>query len=569
VPDNTSKGRRSAVKGLAVGLGLALVAGACGGDGGPVTERGAAETTSTTEALGAPVHGGEITVGLETETNSWLPGEVALASSGNNVAFAIYDPLLVRAENGELKPYLAKAFSHNDVLTEWTVELRPGITFHDGTTFDAHVLKAIFDEYLMAPASNTAGTLAGIELRVDDDLTVTYLLPGPDAGFPELLRGVQGMPFSVEAARAAGPDAGSKPVGTGPFMLEQWARDDRLVVVKNPNYWREGLPYLDKITFRPIPDEQARVQTLLADGIDAIHTLRGSTVKELLDADEERFTSHVSSGDEMSVSIMNVLQPPFDDLRIRRAFAHMRNADDVAMVLGSDGLAAEATQYFASDSPWYSDEVAASVLPYDPARAKALVAEYVADPNRSDGRAVGEKPLLRYQCLPDPSLLELGQLVQGEALAAGFEVELTNIEQASLIANVIGGPATDPPMMGDYMVSCFRATNPGDPAATFAGAFGPVDSQIMNFTNFTSPELTELVESLRTTAAFDERRRIVERVGLIINDQVPMTYSASAVSAIGVRQAVKNLDNWTVPDGSVGHGTTFGVARWGEVWLDR
>ena len=115
-----------------VGLvGLLLGSAACGGgdDGG----NGDAEAGAVSDAVeaGDPVDGGSITVGLEAETNSWLPGEGTFNQPGINVAYSIYDPLMKRTPEGEPEPYLAESMEPNADLTVWTLTLRPDVVFHD------------------------------------------------------------------------------------------------------------------------------------------------------------------------------------------------------------------------------------------------------------------------------------------------------------------------------------------------------------------------------------------------------------------------------------------------------
>jgi peptide/nickel transport system substrate-binding protein len=564
--------QRAIAKGVALGVGLSLIAGACGGNN--TTERAEPErarpTDNTEGDLGDPVLGGAITVGLEGETNSYLPGEGQFTNPGYNVANALFDPLVIEGGDGHIRPFLAESIGYNAELTEWSFRLREGITFHDGTTLDANVMKAIFDEYLAKPGSTTSGALADVvEFRVIDDLTFAYILKETNAAFVSVLTGPAGWPFSIEAARAAGPDAGNKPMGTGPFKLQSWTRDDKLVVVRNDDYWRRGLPYLDQITFRPIPDETSRVQSLLTEGIDAMQSLAGATIKEVQAAEKDGFTAHTATADDASSAVINTQAPPFDDKRVRQAWAHAFNQDDVAVISEVDGLVENASQFFSEDSIWYSEKVAAARATYDHAKAKKLLAEYVNDPDRSDGKAVGEKPTFNFQCLADPALLEIAQLAQMEASAVGFDVELQTVEQAALVTNLMGSPDQDPPFSGDFMVGCFRLINAGDPYNTFRGYFGDPSEQFGNITNFTTPELTKLVDDLRLTADFDERYAIVEQIGLIINEEVPVVFAVGTPSMIGVRDAVKNVEGWTTPDGDVGTGMAFGITRWGEVWLEK
>src|SRR5690606_1349733 len=250
---------------LALLVALSLLAAACGGDddSGNGGDDGATGTTAAPDGEGddgddgddgeQPVYGGTLTVGLEAETNNWLPGLGSPANSGTLVARAVYDSLTARGEDGNVYPYLASSVEPNDDLTEWTVTLREGIEFHDGTPLNSEVMKRIFDEYLKIPEATTAGTVAQIEeVQIVDDLTYTYILSEPISSFPDMLTGTIGWPFSIEACEAAGGregDCGEQMVGTGPFIFESWTRDSELRVRRNPNYWRydaqgNQLPYL-------------------------------------------------------------------------------------------------------------------------------------------------------------------------------------------------------------------------------------------------------------------------------------------------------------------------------------
>jgi peptide/nickel transport system substrate-binding protein len=559
--------RRRRPSGVLVALltALALVAAACGGDdGGDRDGLAGGETggdvTTTTEELGEPQQGGSIVVGIEAETNSWIPGEYAGANAGANVALAIYDPLVQRDSEGVIRPFLAESIESNDELTEWTLTLREGVRFHDGTELNAQVMKTIFDEYLMAEGSTTVGVLQTLtvqEMRVDDELTFTYVLEEPHAGFPDFLQGSLGWPFSVEAAEAAGEDFGSQPVGTGPFVFESWRRDDSLVVVRNDDYWMEGLPHLDRITFRPIPDEDTRIQSLFAGDLDAVQSLRGSAIKQVMDRDG--YTAHLFVGNLTGASIYNTEVPPLDDLRIRRAMTMLADPDAVAEILGDDGLVDNTTQFFSTDSPWWSERVAEAYPPRDPEGAAELVEEYVDDPDRSDGQPVGTPPRFVFACPPDPSLIEISQYIQALGQGIGIEIELSQVEQAAHIQNGL---------MGDYEANCWRVGSEDDPAVVFEQAFTEPETNILNFTNWTHPDIVRLIEDLKRTADFEERYEIVEEIGIIINENVPLGFGVGTPTMIGVREAVKNVPGWTFPDGTLGNGHPNAVARWREVWLE-
>ena len=538
---------------VSVGLaGLLLGSAACGSgdDGGTDAEAGAVNDVAE---AGDPVEGGSITVGLEAETNSWLPGEGTFNQPGVNVAYSIYDPLMQRTADGEVKPYLAESMEANEDLTEWTLTLRPGITFHDGTPLDAQALKTIFDEYLTAPTSNLAATLAEVtSLDVVDDLTVVYRLAETNAAFPDNLVLAAGWPFSPTAAAAAGEDAGANPVGTGPFTFVSWQRDSRLVVEKNEDYWQEGLPYLDEITFRPIPDEDTRLSSLQSGDIDVMQSLRQSTVVRARDLENVNNFEHL--GSNSGGMTLNVSQPPFDDVRVRQALAHALDQEALIEVLGGSGVTPPQTQFFSPDSPYYSEALAESYPSYDLERAQELYDDYVNDPERSDGKAVGEPISFTFTCPPDPSLNELSQLYQAFFGALGAQVELEQKEQAAWIQDMLAR---------DYDMGCTRVGADRDPYIVFQQAFteGP-----LNMTAFQSPEIDEQLEVLRTTVDIDERKAAVEAIGEVLNENVPNTYSGGTLTVMASQDEVRNLDGWTFPDGTMGNGAASSQVMWGHVW---
>ncbi len=539
---------------VSVGIvGLLLGSAACGGgdgDGGGDAEEGA---QSDVVEAGDPVEGGSITVGLEAETNSWLPGEGTFNQPGLNVAYAIYDPLMQRTEDGAVEPYLAESLESNEDLTEWTLTLRPDVQFHDGTPLDAAALKTVFDTYLKAPTSRLAATLSEVNaLDVVDDLTVVYRLAETNAAFPDILVGASGWPFSPTAAAAAGPDAGANPVGTGPFTFVEWQRDSRLVLQKNENYWQEGLPHLDEIIFRPIPDEDTRLASLQSGDIDVMQSLRQGTIlraREIDGVNNFEWLGSNSGGTTVNTSL-----PPFDDVRVRQALAHALDQEALIEVLGGAGVTPPSTQFFSEDSPYYSDKVAEAYPAFDVEKAQELYDDYINDPERSDGQPVGTQLSFTFQCPPDPSLNELSQIIQAFWGALGAEVELQQTEQAAWIQQMLAR---------DYETGCTRVGGDNDPYILLSQAFQPGP---LNMTAFQSPEIDEQLEILKGTADLDERKAAIEEIGLVLNENVPNTFAGGTLTVMAARDVVRNMDGWVFPDGTKGNGAANASAMWGHVW---
>ncbi len=390
-------------------------------------------------------------------------------------------------------------------------------------------------------------------LEVVDDLTVRYTLPAPDSSWPAGLALAPGWPFSPTAAAKYGEDLGSHPVGTGPFVFDSWERDSRLVVKKNPDYWQEGLPYLDEIVFRPIPDEDTRMSSLETGDVDTMMTLRQSNIVELREADG--IDNYEQIGNTTGSNIFNMSKPPLDDLRVRRALALAIDAEQVIEVQGGKGIVPPATQIFGPDDPYYSEDVAKDWIQYDPAAAQEELAEYVDDPERSDGKAPGDPVAIRYDCLPDPGLVEVAQLYQAMWTAIGVDVELRQVEQATHV---------DEAITGDYQAKCWRLGLDGDPAAVMNAYY--VKDSPQNFSRFEDPQVTEDIQALKETTDLAERQELAADAMAIVNEAVPQTYTGGTLSAVAVQDHVKNIDGWTFPDGSEGGTATQGTVVWANVW---
>src|SRR5215510_5811514 len=232
----------------------------------------------------------------------------------------------------------------------------------------------------------------------------------------------------------------------GPFVFDSWTRDDRLVVKKNPNYWQEGLPHLDEIVFRPIPDEDTRLASLESGDIDVLQTLRQASVIRSRDIDH--VDGYETLGNTTGVNIFNTSKPPLDDVRVRKALVMAADQDQVIEVQGGSGVVPASTQLFNKHDPYYSQKVADDWPAYDPEKAKASLEDYMNDPTRSDGKAVGEPVSFRYDCLPEPVLVNLAQIYQAFWQDIGAQVELRQVEQATHIGQALSG---------DFDVKCFRA----------------------------------------------------------------------------------------------------------------
>jgi len=508
--------------------------------------------------FGTPEYGGHLRVALEGETNNWLPGRGNhVAPAALTVAMALFDPLVRLDHEGRFQPYLAESLVPNESFDQWTMTLRPNVRFHDGTPLNAEAIKWNFDNLHKRQGSVTFGSIRDIErVEVIDELRVVYHLSKGIVPFPDILTRAPGWPVSPTAVQRYGDEAGLYPVGTGPFQLVSWRRDDRMELRRNENYWREGLPYVDAITFRPLPDEDARLASLISGDMDVIQTLRQHIVARMRGM--SGIYLYEQLGNSSGSAIFNAQRAPVDDARVRRALAYALDQEALIEVLGGRGISPVQTQYFNADSVWYSPRAAAVWPARDQEKARALLREYVNDPQRSDGRAPGAPVSIELLCLPEPSLIELAQMYQALWVAIGFEVRLRQVEQATQIQSVISG---------DYMTTCWRTSNEQDPYIIFSNDFGSPDIQPLNYTNFWHPEIVRNIEVLQLEPDFEKRYQAVENILMLLADQVPNTWTGSTPSAVATSRRVRNLRDWTFPDGRLGDGMPVAQISWAEVWI--
>ncbi|MCU1499849.1 MAG: ABC-type dipeptide transport system, periplasmic component, partial [Acidimicrobiales bacterium] len=242
-------------------LAISLLAAGCGGakEGSEgAQEKRMADTgldaesgESGLDAAAEPKRGGKLVYALEADTNGgFCLTEAQLAISGMMVVRAVYDTLTVPNEKGEYVPYLAKALTHNDDHTEWNIELREGIKFHDGSDLTAEVVKNNLDAYRGAYPNRSSllfsFVLKNVEsVEVVDPLNVKVTTSKPWVAYPAYLFGSSRLGIMAQA-QLDSKDCATKPIGTGPFAFKSWTPNVNLVAERNPDYWQiapDGEPY--------------------------------------------------------------------------------------------------------------------------------------------------------------------------------------------------------------------------------------------------------------------------------------------------------------------------------------
>jgi 4-phytase/acid phosphatase/peptide/nickel transport system substrate-binding protein len=305
-------------------------------------------------AAQAQKRGGSLTVGLELDIAGFDPLKVGVFDTSANMAAALlFDTLTSLDDKGEAQPKLALSWSHAEDYKTWTFKLRPGVKFHDGTVFDAQAVKFNIDRQ-KDPKNKCrcAFYIAFVkEVQAPDPLTAIFVLTDPSVNLPKIMAfaSSNNVVQSPAAMQGRGDDYNRNPVGTGPFVLKSWTAGDRMVLEKNPNYWNEGRPYLDRVVLRPLPDSQARFASLEAGESDLIWDDEFDSDNILKAKKTPSLTVHQHVGSGASVYAINTKAPPFDDVRVRRALVMALDRPKWSQVL-TNGLSRPASNPYGEGS---------------------------------------------------------------------------------------------------------------------------------------------------------------------------------------------------------------------------
>jgi peptide/nickel transport system substrate-binding protein len=542
------------VRPLAMVTILALVAVGCGSSksstGGAAG--GSADTTPdlVKTPSGPPVAGGKLVFALEAETDGWDPTQNRFAASGTEVAIAVFDPLVALDINFAPKPYLAESLTPNADATAWDIKLRPNVTFHDGTPLNA----AALEKFMVA---FKASTLTGAAYRPIsgfsqvDDLTLHVTMSQPWATFPFTLTGQAGLvPAPSQLDNKA--DGTRKPVGTGPFVFKSWTPDKSFDATKNPNYWRSGLPYLNEVEFKPIPDAQTRYSAVRTGDTNVAVTSAEKTIRKMLEDAKSGSMQVVRSvgATDSNLVLINVTKAPMDDPRVRNAMAMSIDHTSFDAVTETDP-SLDADSVFNKDSSWYTPD--SGYPSFDLEKAKQLVSEYAA-----------EKGPVKFTLgsTTDPDTVAAVQVLQSQFQAAGMQVEVQILEQSTYILNAI---------QGNYTAQIWRQFGAADPDGNYVWFNGANASGALtlNMARNNDPTIDAALDAQRATTDVAPRQQAWNTIQKQQAIDLPYLWLSHLRWAIAAGNDVRGLDGGTLPDGSQSAGLINGVLRVTSMWFDK
>jgi peptide/nickel transport system substrate-binding protein len=552
---------------LAVAVTLALSAGACGDDdepssapstsasepstsgsepstsGSEPSTSGSGVDASTTTAADAaeetPVSGGQATYLFQSEMGATFdPVKLVSVSSsiGDGTAgFNVYGSLVgTDPMTREVNPHMAESLTSDGDGSVWTLKLRDGVKFSDGTDFDAEAVKFNWERHGdPANASAARGVVAAMKaIEVVDPLTVRITLSEPNQQFPRTL-GQYTLTFIASPTAIRAGTVGEKPVGAGPFLLKEWVRDDHMTFVRNPTYWDAPRPYLDELTIRPIIDPAQRLNAAIT-GQGEVAFLYNPTDAESA-ADEGLELHHIKMNGGQTI-MFNFASPLGADERFRRALRLAIDNAQLSEVVERGAGTDDATTFFTEDSPLYNPSL--RFPEPDLAEAQRLIDELASERGGT----------LEFT-------LNASQPQQANADA--IQAQLAQFDNLKVNLNIQSAAAHPKTVIVDkaFEVALWNTFNL-DPEPRSHDFF--LTGSPRNYSNgYSDPEMDAALKKGRQATTEAERKAAYDEMQQIIIDTTPVI-------------VISRADHYIATDEKV-HGAAFiedGVMRWDQVWID-
>jgi peptide/nickel transport system substrate-binding protein len=420
---------RRRLLGGAAGAGMAL-AGLAGAAAAP-------GFVARTQPLRAQQAGGKLTFAIWQSPESLDPAVSGLISAGY-VFSQIYEPLIWRMpgikEGTEFFPGLAESWEVSDDVTTYTFHLRKDVKFHDGTPLKADAIKVTYD-HIVDPNTKSASAATALgpydHTEVVDDYTAKVVFKEPNGAFLNTVANASEFsPSSPTALQADAAGFAQHPVGTGPFMFQEWVVDDHVTVVKNPDYaWpsqvfaNQGQAYLDELTFRIIPDASTRMNALKTGDVDMAENPPPQDVAGFA-SDTANYQVYHATTTGMPYCIMiNCANPPTDDVKVRQALEFAVSQEQIIDALYK-GVYEPAHNLFLPGTTGRDDSLN-SMYTYNPDKAKQLLDEAGWTLDGDVRKKNGQELKLKFINLAGFGFDDISTLMQSQFQAIGIQTDIS------------------------------------------------------------------------------------------------------------------------------------------------
>ena len=491
---------------------------------------GSAATTESASTDSAPADAMQDPAALEdanrdgTLTVAWqltLPTlDPLLNANVQNVAYnyPAYDALIYRDPAGDLHPGLAESWEWSDDGTAFTLHLREGVTFHDGSTLDGDVVKANLDRLLALTTSPVINTVANVEsVEVTDPMTVVLNMKQPDATIPYSLADRTGMMVSGKAL-ADGVDLNTTEAGAGPYQVVDFKSGDRVTYERFDDYWGDpNAAAAQRLEIIGLADGQARANGVLTGDFDAAY-VTPTQVQQVQDAGLD---IQAESSLWYIQMYLNRARSEFGNPLVARAMEYAIDRDTICENIYF-GFCEPTFKPFPDDYWAGSPDIPNDHYTYDPEKAKELLAEA--------GLAEGFEFELMIPAASDP-YPQFAEVLQAQLAAVGITVNINPVDISQLATTYFAELQSDALLGGGGQVP--------EPAQLFSSTWK--STSYANAGGVTSPGMDELIDRMNAALDQDERAEIVrEGTQVVVDDALNLIFLRPQI----IYAVNDNVVNW-------------------------
>src|SRR5262249_28881107 len=430
---------------------------------------------------------------------------------------------------------LAESWQQPDPKTV-VFKLRQGVKFHDGTDFNAEAARFNFNRMKTEPKSVRKGEVASIDtVDVVDAYTIKLNLKRPDAALLATLTDRAGMMVSPKTAQERGAELerNAKGAGTGPFEFVEWVKDDHILVKRNESYWnKSGGPYLDRIRYRPIPDDTVKLQSLQTGEIDVMDYVQPRDVAAVK-ADKNVVVVDVPSLADFAYQL-NHTKPPFQTKALRQAVAYSLDLEQIVKgVWLNVGVPANGP---IPPTSWAYDRSIAPIK-RDLTRAKAKLAE--------GGQPNGFTFTMTTNNIPIN--VQEAEVIQAQLREAGITMKIKLVDSATLLSDGNGK---------NFEMISYQWSGRPDPDGNTYQFYKTTQGTSLNWSGISNPQIDALLDRSREVSSQAERKKLFSDLTKILQDELPMVFIVHPIEPKAFSPKVQGYE--PIPDG---------MMRFKDVWL--
>lgn len=453
------------------------------------------------------------------------------------VTKSFYQGLFEFDKDLKIRPVLAESYTVSDDGLVYTFKLREGVKFHDGTDFNAEAVKVTLDR-VMNPENKLArfGQFNRVaKVEVVSPFSVRFTLKEPFGPFINSLAHASAAIISPAAlAKWGSKDIAFHPVGTGPFVFEEWKQTDGVKGRKFDGYWRKGYPKIDAITWKPVLDNNTRASMLQTGEADFAYPLPYEQVPALQANDK----LNVIIGPSIIVRYVsfNLQQKPFDDLRVRQAINYAINKEALVKVAfngfaaPAEGIVPEGVSFAHKMAPW----------PYDPAKARELLKE-AGYPNGFESTL--------WSAYTTTTAVKAIQFIQQQLAQVGIKLQVQALEPGQRTEWVLAAPDAKTAKVRMYYAGWSSSTGEADWALRPLFSTEAWPPKLMNTAYYSNEAVDGFIAKALKTVKDEEKTELYRQAQEQIIKDAPWAPLVTEKNLSGSSKRLSGVH--VLPDGNI------------------